>query len=127
MKLNEIGEDFYRDMSKDGWVKTDNLLDVIDFQAANIVRYEIDDKIYETNTTYTTLIDIKLYCVSVGFEYNSIIVKDGVNKEICSIPLELIRNIYYNSDYKQTDNLEIYFELNNYLVYMSFETLIKYY
>lgn len=126
MKLNEIGEDFYRDMVKDGcWVKTDNLLDVIDFQAADIFQYQIDNQIYDINTMYTTLIDIEWYCVSVGFEYNSIIVKDEVNKEICSIPLELISNIYYNSDYKQTDIFEIYFELNNYLVYMSFETLIK--
>ena len=126
MKLNEIGEDFYRDMAKDGcWVKTDNLLDVIDFQAADIFQYQIDNQIYDINTMYTTLIDIEWYFVSVSFEYNSIIVKDEVNKEICSIPLELISNIYYNSDYKQTDIFEIYFELNNYLVYMSFETLIK--
>ena len=125
MKLNEIGEDFYRDIIEDGWIQTDNLLDVIDFQAAEIFQYQVDNQIYDINTMYTTLIDIEWYCVAVSFEYNSIIVKDEVNKDICSIPLELISNIYFNSDYKQTDNLEIYFELNNYLVYMSFETLIK--
>jgi len=125
MKLNEIGGDFYRDIIEDGWIQTDNLLDVIDFQAAEIFQYQVDNQIYDINTMYTTLIDIEWYCVAVSFEYNSIIVKDEVNKDICSIPLELISNIYFNSDYKQTDNLEIYFELNNYLVYMSFETLIK--
>ena len=125
MKLNEIGEDFYRDIIEDGWIQTDNLLDVIDFQSAEIFQYQVDNQIYDINTMYTTLIDIEWYCVAIGFEYNSIIVKDEVNKEICSIPLELISNIYYNSNYKQIDILEIYFELNNYLVCMSFKALTK--
>ena len=122
-QLTEIAIDLFNDIQKEHYKQTEDLREVIKFNHAKYISYDIDNCLYSDcfeAEKYIKLIDCRVRNICVSVDNDSLVVYEGESKQpIIIYPLSAISGINYL--YHNTTFDLVFVFADSYLIDMTFE------